>query len=126
MDSAFEFTIAYDADSARAAARVITLRMWSVIVKLTAVLTTLCIAAVIWLARQEGATWFYWALLPLAVAHVGQGWLIWRQSQRLTNTFVGSARVTLSENDLRITSANGSHVVPWRLFKASQRDSRNL
>ena len=126
MNPAFEFTIVYDADSARVAARVITMRMWGVLLKLTAVLTPLSVVAVIWLARQGGATWFYWALLPLLAAHAGQAWLIWRQSQRWMKTFVGSARVTLSESDFCFASENGSHVVPWRLFKASQRDSRNL
>lgn len=126
MAPAFEFTIVYDADSARAAARVITRRSWGVSLKLTALLTTLAVVAVIWLARQNGVTWFYWALLPLVLAHVGQAWLIWRQSQRWMKTFVGSARVTLSENDFGFASASGSHVVPWSLFKASQRDSLNL
>ncbi len=126
MAPAFEFTIVHDADSARAAARVITMRVWGVILKATSVLTPLSVVAVIWLAREEEATWFYWALLPLAVAHAGQAWLIWRQSRRWMKTFVGSARVTLSENEFGIASENASHVVPWNLFKASQRDSRNL
>ena len=85
-----------------------------------------CFDAFIWLAREGGATWFYWALLPLVVAHAGQAWLIRRQAQRWMKTFVGSARVTLSEDDFGIASESGSHAVPWRLFKASQRDSRNL
>jgi hypothetical protein len=41
-------------------------------------------------------------------------------------TFAGSARVTLSEDDLGFASESGSHVVPWRHFKASHRDSRNV
>jgi hypothetical protein len=126
MDTVFEFTIVYDADSAKAAVRVIVLRVWGVLVKATAVLTTLCVVAVVWLAREDGAAWFYWALIPLVVAHAGQAWMIWRQSQRLMKKFAGSARVTLSEDSFGFASANGSHVVPWRLFKAAQRDSRNL
>ncbi len=126
MNPAFEFTIVYDADSARAAARVITMRMWGRLLKLTAVLTPLSVFAVIWLARVAGATWFYWALLPLVVAHAGQAFLIWRQSRQWMKMFVGSARITLSENDVGIASENGSHVVPWRLFKAWHRDSQNV
>ena len=126
MAPAFEFTIVHDAESARAAARVITMRMWSGLLKLTAVLTPLSVFAVIWLAQVAGITWFYWALLPLVVGHAGQACLIWRQSRRWMKTFAGSARVTLSENDFGITSENGSHVVPWRLIKASHRDSRNV
>jgi len=125
MDPAFEFTIVYDADSARAAARVITMRMWGVPLKFTTVLTTLALVAVIWLVRAAGAIWL-WALVPLAVAHAVQAWAMWHQSQRWRKTFVGSARVTLSENDFGIASESGSHAVPWKLFKGSQRDSRNL
>jgi hypothetical protein len=40
--------------------------------------------------------------------------------------FTGSARVTLSETDFGIASNNGSHVMPWGLFKESYRDSKNL
>ncbi len=126
MDPTFQFTITYDEESARAAARLITMRMWGGLLKVTAVLTPLAVVAVIWLARVAGATWFYWMLLPLAVGHAGQAWLIWRQSRRWMKMFVGSARVTLSENDFGIASERGSHVVPWSLFKASHRDSRNV
>ena len=86
----------------------------------------MCIRDSIWLAQVARFTWFYWMLLPLVVGHAGQAWLIWRQSRRWMGTFAGSARVTLSENDLGIVSDNGSHAVPWRLFKASHRDSRNV
>ncbi len=126
MDPAFEFTVVYDADAARAAARVITMRTWGGLLKVTAILTPLSVFAVIWLARVAGATWFYWVLLPLVVGHAGQLYLIVRQARRLKNTWTGSARVTLSDSDFGIASENGSHVVPWRLFKASQRDSRNV
>ena len=126
MTPAFEFTIVYDADSARAAARVITMRMWGGLLKVTAVLTPLSVFAVIWLAQVAGFTWFYWMLLPLVVGHAGQAWLIWRQSRRWMQTFAGSARVTLSENDFGIATENGVHAVPWRRFNASHRDSRNV
>ena len=127
MDPAFEFAIVHDADSARAAARVVTMRVWGVLLKMASVLTPLSVVAVIWLARELGDTWLYWVLLLVVVAHAGQAWLIWRQSRRLMKEFMGySARVTLSENDFGLVSEKGSHVLPWRVFKASQRDSRNL
>ncbi|MEO8466496.1 MAG: YcxB family protein [Gammaproteobacteria bacterium] len=126
MDPAFEFTMVHSKDSARAAVHTIVMRMWGGMLRVQAFLTPLCIGGAVWLVRAtEDARW-YWSLLPLVLGHAGQAYLIWAQSRRLMKTLKGSARVTLSESDFGIVSEKGSHVMPWTVFKACHRNSRNV
>jgi hypothetical protein len=126
MDPPFQFTIVYDSDSARAAARVVMMRVWGRFFKVVAVLFPLSVVGALWLARKTESSWWYWMLLVLVLAHATQAYLIWAPLRRWTRRLNGSARVMLSDSDFGFASENGSHVLPWTLFNGSLRDSRNV
>ena len=124
----FAFVVSYDPDSIRAAAHTLFFMqqrrtLWLSLGSL--VFCFLTIGGISWYLHFFWMLWFPLGFLALdIVLRMYTRWAIRRRLERtLTNE---SARVELSDAAFSIASERGSHVLPWRNFKSTHRDAKNL
>jgi hypothetical protein len=125
---AFAFTINYEPDSVEAAAHTLCIMQQRRTLRLSLGSLAFCfltIGAISWYLHFFWMLWFPFGLLVLDILlRLYTRWAIRRRLQRtLANR---SAQIELSDAAFSIATENGSHVLPWRNFKSTRRDAKNL
>ena len=126
--SSFAFSITYDPDSVRAAAHTLFLMQQRRTLGLSLGSLACCFLTVGGIGLYLHFFWMLWVPLGfLALDIVLRLYLRWAIRRRLERTLSNkSAQIELSEAAFSISSESGSHVLPWRSFKSTRRDAKNL
>jgi len=130
MDSVptFAFAITYDPDSVRAAARTLFLMQQRRMLRFTLgslIFSSLVFAGLAW---YLSFFWLLWVPLGFLVLDIVlRLFMRWAVARRLDRTMTGkSAQIQLSDTSFSIASESGSHNLPWKSFKSTRRDAKNL
>jgi hypothetical protein len=124
----FSFAITYDRDSVKASARTLFFIQQKLMLRFslgTLVFTILTAAGISWYIHFYWMFWLPLVFLFLQLLLVPFG--VWALFRRLDRTMTGtSAQIQFSDASLSIASESGSHQLPWKNFKFTRRDSKNL
>ena len=126
MTSAYEFSFRYDEESVRIASRTLFKKTYGRLLRWVLPISVPSLVGIVLISRYTGVAELNWMLILPVIS--GLGWLniYWAQARRLVRTLQGESRVQLTETDFSISSDRGSHTWPWKTFKYSVRDSRNV
>ena len=125
---AFAFSVRYDADSVKAAAHTLFLMQQRRTFWLSVGSLAFCFLTIGGISWYLNFFWMLWLPLGLLVLNIClvlySRWAIERRLERALRNH--SAQVELSEKAFSIAGQNGSHVLPWKNFKSTRRDAKNL
>jgi len=124
----FAFSITYDPDSVKVAAHTLFLMQqrrtrWFSLGSLA-----FCFLTIGGISLYLRFFWMLWFPASFLVLHIFlRLYVHWAIRRRLERTLTNkSAKIELSEASFSIASDSGSHVLPWRNFKSTRRDAKNL
>jgi hypothetical protein len=128
MTAAYEFSITYDQESVRCAARTMFTSTWRrpliPIIVLGFVLGT---GAVFYLNTIPELAIIKWICVGLVfLPPIGYVYLYRTMSQRMFTQLTGTANIKLTKSKFSLSSARGSSTVPWSAFQFLKRDERNI
>jgi hypothetical protein len=125
---AFAFAITYDADSVKAAAQTLFLMQQRRTLWLSLGSLAFCFVTIGVISWYFGFFWMLWFPFGLLVLNVSLALYVrWAIRRRLDRTLRNrSAQIELSDTAFSIAGENGSHVLPWKNFKSTRRDAKNL
>src|SRR5688572_30268027 len=128
METPLAFTATYDPESVRIAARTLFVATWRVFLPVVPITPVVAVGGMFFFGSVLGAwdmAWFLAWLLLLSV--LSSVYLYWSTTRRIFLSLVGTAQFNLTESDLSMSRPDqGSHVLPWKMFRFAKRDAKNL